>query len=306
MAYLNPEKAKTVINLAEYAAGLGYVRDKEKSTRSAWSMKHPLSGTRIVVSRRKNGHWIWFDPNDQGRSGTIIDFVMAEKGLSFKDACSELAAGDYQLRAIQDAPAPKAKSSIDVSVIQKRLNQFSPVLESAYLESRGIDSETYRSPIFEGRILQGFKAVVLFPHFRKGGEACGYEIKGPNGFTSFPGDGEKGLWVSRIPKGANTLLIAESGIEALSYYKVNRPSNTILVSCGGNWNVNTSELLVELASLNGITKVIGAFNHDAGGKNLLSRLKEKLSSVRIPVTPHFPPMDGGDWNDYVKQFDMSN
>jgi hypothetical protein len=229
MAYLNPEKAKTMINLAEYAAGLGYVRDKEKSTRSAWSMKHPISGTRIVVSRRENGHWIWFDPNDQGRSGTIIDFVMAEKGLSFGDACRELAEGDYQLRAIKDAPAPKAKSEVDVSVIQKRLEQFKAVWDSTYLESRGIGSETYRSPIFSGRILQGFKSAVLFPHFRKGGEACGYEIKGPNGFTSFPGDGEKGLWVSRIPKGANTLVITESGIEALSYYKLNQPSNTILV-----------------------------------------------------------------------------
>lgn len=306
MAYLNPEKAKTLINLAEYAAGLGYVRDKDKSTRSAWSMKHPLSGTRIVVSRRESGHWIWFDPNDRGRSGTIIDFVMAEKGLSFRDACRELAEGDYQLRAIKDAPGPIAKSEIDVSVIQKRLKRFKPVSDSAYLESRAIDPKTYRARIFEGRILQGFKSVVLFPHYRKGGEVCGYEIKGPDGFTSFPGDGEKGLWVSRIPKGANTLVIAESGIEALSYYKVNKPTNTILVSCGGNWNVNTAELLVELSSLNGITKVIGAFNHDEGGEKLLSRLQENLSSVRIPVSPHFPPMDGGDWNDYVQQFDMSN
>ena len=64
------------------------------------------------------------------------------------------------------------------------------------------------------------KGNAIFPHYDEEG-TCGYEIKN-KGFTGFSAGGDKGLWVSRCFAGDESLVIAESAIDALSFHALHK------------------------------------------------------------------------------------
>ncbi|MGE9296255.1 MAG: toprim domain-containing protein [Puniceicoccales bacterium] len=301
MPFLDPEAAKA-INLAEYAAGLGYERDRQRSTRSSWSMKHP-DGHRIVVSRAADGHWRWFSATGAEAGGSIIDFVMFVHNLSFREACALLAEGHYRTVPIRNVAPLQQRRPVDVVAIAARLARMGPVFDSSYLNARGIPVSVYTSPVFAGRVLQGYNDAVIFPHFR-GGRPTGYEIKGP-GLTSFPGDGDKALWVSRVPRICTSVAIAESGVEALSYAVAKPAAGRLYVSTGGAWSSLTNDDIRRLCHSVRATRVIAAFNNDVGGRHHTDRLEKILAPDGVAVVPDFPPQKGDDWNDFIRQFDMS-
>src|SRR5258705_11937536 len=100
-----------------------------------------------------------------------------------------------------------------------------------YLEKeRRIPADVFCNSRFVGRIRIDSYQNAIFPHWNQDG-LCGYEIKNRN-FTGFAPGGEKGLWGSRISPDDTTLVIAETAIDALSYFVLkDSPRATLHQNC---------------------------------------------------------------------------
>ena len=119
--------------------------------------------------------------------------------------------------------------------IIRALPAMKPFAKHRYLEEeRAILRELLANPRFVGKVLVDNRSNVVFPHADQNG-SCGYGIKN-RGFTGFAAGGEKGLWVSRVNGTDTALVIAESGIDALSYAALHPDACARYASFGGALN----------------------------------------------------------------------
>ena len=289
---------KREINLAEYAAGHGFRRDSAKSTRHTYSMEDDAGNHLVISVNPENGHWRFFNPVDPDReAGSIIDFIQSRDQVTLGEVRKILR--DFlrlPTQPVRDLskPQPAKKSRADVV---RYLEKFEAVERSSYAESRGIHTTTLTALPFRGRILKGYKGALIFPHWDEEG-LCGYEVKA-FGFTSFSSKGFKSLWVSRVPRDVQQIVVTESGIEALSYFQEQGPENTLFVSAGGNWSASVSERLKTTMARFPQAQVVGAFNNDPGGKRQSDRLKALADEAGSAYRADLPSVAGADWNDMV-------
>jgi hypothetical protein len=291
------ERFKTDINLAELAAAYGYKRDPKKSTRATLSLEDEAGNHLVVSVNPGNGHWRWFNPIDESQAGTVVDFLQTVEQISLGEVRKIL-------REWMQTPAPAIRT-IDKPKAQKKdrkevaafLERFDPVQQSSFAESRGISQGTLTALPFQGRILKGFKGALIFPHWDDKG-LCGYEVK-TFGFTSFSSKGYKSLWVSRVPSNLMQIVIAESGIEALSYYQIREPRHTLFASAGGNWSKDVADRLQTLMRRYPDAEIVGAFNHDSGGRRQSERLAALAAEAGNRYRDDLPPVEGADWNDMI-------
>lgn len=293
---------KRNIDLSAYAASIGYVKDKGKSSASSVSMKHS-NGDRIVISI-KNGYWVYFSAHDSPENnnhGTIIDFVqktdnanLGEVRVILRDYLKLPSTPIYS----QHFKKPLKEREIDIPGIKSFLKRFKPVDSSNYLEGRGITQETLTNPLFKERILQGFDDAVIFPHWNSQG-ICGYEIK-KEGFTSFAKKGIKSLWRSKIVDEVKTIIFTESIVEALSYYQLFIPEHVLFVTASGNWSETAESLIKALLSKHSKCCLVAAFNNDKGGEHHAGKLLELATVTGLTnYKKHFPEKKGHDWNDVL-------
>lgn len=82
------ETFKRNIDLSRYAASLGYTADRKRSWSGSKFMRY--GADKIIVSRNRNGHHIYWSTDDPNDSGTIIDFAQRRKSLSLGGIRKEL------------------------------------------------------------------------------------------------------------------------------------------------------------------------------------------------------------------------
>lgn len=293
---------KTEINLVEYAGSCGYAVVKHESSRSSVVMK-AADGDKIVIAKSGSGHWIYFSVHNGSDNGTIIDFVLNRKGRG------NLGKVKGELSAWVDGPVipDHRQSSLRLEVVpsskdrQRVLRAFSamnPVTSHGYLEGRGIPSEVLASPRFKGCVYLDVRRNAVFPHRDEEG-LSGYEIKNRS-FTGFASGGEKALWMSNILPGDSVLVVAESAIDALSYYTLKR-LNAVYTSTAGAWNPKTpAVLLAAIERLPADGKVVLAFDHDQQGLEYVERAKELIGPTGRQLVVDLPPVPGQDWNDALR------
>jgi len=301
------EDFKTHINLSEYAAGQGYVLDKRASSKNSALMRH-AGGDKIVIARGADQHWIYFSVHDSADNGSIIDFVQNRKGVKLGGARQELRPWLGSGRAIT-RPQPDLFAAALEPITKDRarvlleLARMKPLLSHPYLEEgRGIPAPLLGSPRFAGKIKTDYRNNVIFPHADQDGP-CGYEIKN-KGFTGFAPGGEKGLWFSAASKDDLRLVIAESGIDALSYACVFPDENARYASIGGAMNPGQPALITSaIQKMPHGAKVILAMDNDEAGRDLagqIEALAEQTGRVDLAILRHLPEGEGEDWNDVLR------
>ena len=303
------ERFKTQINLSEYAAACGYAIDRRRSSRSSVSMKHP-DGSRLLITKAGDGHWIFCSPSEPGFSGSIVDFVMRTKRLNIGQARVELRpwVGGTALPPRPPpelfAPAVELSERDPAAVLAVYQNAKPCPLHPYLMQQRSLPEATLCDSIFVGRIMaDGSKhGNVLLPHFDRSG-VCGFELKNA-GFTAFAKGGVKGLWCSRPREEDTRLVIAETGIDALSYAALHGTDGTRFVSVAGSLNPEQPELLAAaIKRLPEGGEVIAATDHDDAGDRLAEELMElhgREDAPRTAFTVHRPQTPGQDWNDIVR------
>lgn len=178
-----------------------------------------------------------------------------------------------------------------------------PLATHRYLEEeRAIPRELLAHPRFAGKVLIDARSNVIFPHADQDGP-CGYEIKN-RGFTGFAPGGEKGLSVSGAKRTDTALVIAESGIDTLSYAALHPDEHARYVSFGGALNPHQPALIEAAVDRlpSGATVRI-ATDNDAEGASfaaLIERLVAERGTGDLVVERAMP--DGAkDWNDALSR-----
>ncbi len=290
----NFSEFKTKINIAEFSTTFGYKIDRKKSTRTSIAMKS--CNDKIIVSR-KGGIWVYFSVVNDQDSGTIIDFVANRTGSSMADIGKRLA--DWSGITVHHRQLPIAQSPThDPSRVKTIFAKCKPITKSEYLESRGLTEQLLRSKRFAGRIYEDSYRNLAFPHFRNR-EICGLELKNANRGMLVRGS-QKTFWRSNASHSDDTLVIAESVIDALSYQQIHSMENAIFLATGGGVSNHQCKILCEMIdAAPSLMTVILATDNDDGGKRISNRISEAIqaSSFSGEVQTHTPSKPGQDWND---------
>ena len=295
------KQLKEEINLADYASSIGYTLDKKKSTKSSLVMAHEHND-KIIISKPRNV-WIYFSVYDDRDNGTVIDFVKNRSQKSFYEIGRDLhgwLSNPLNL-SIQNAPFLKKKSA-DPKRIRRLFRYCEPAINHAYLQSRSIPDALLRHPRFYGRIFQDQFRNAVFPHFKKG-EVCGLELRGEN-INLFVRGSEKTLWRSNRLNSDDTLLIAETPIDAFSYQAIHGLSKGFYTATCGGFSPNQGEIIQKLVSgVSWIKEIILITDNDEGGDKITARLEQLILQTNYEgsMIRHSPQKRGCDWNDVLNQ-----
>jgi hypothetical protein len=303
------ERFKTVINLTEFAASEGYRLDHRASSRNSAVMRHP-GGDKIVITCGADRHWVYFSVRDEADNGSIVDFIQHRRRCS-------IVAVRWALRPwiggsiVRPTPDRYVLDLVPVTRdregVIRALTAMRPLVTHRYLEEeRRISRPLLEHPRFAGRVLVDARSNVVFPHADRDGP-CGYEIKN-RAFTGFARGGVKGLWVSGVRRTDTALVIAESGIDALSYAVLHPDDHARYASFGGAMNPSQPAVIraaiermasgaaVRIATDNdsegmGFTRVIEGLVVEAGRGDL--------------VVERVAPVGAKDWNDVLRRLTES-
>lgn len=106
----------------------------------------------------------------------------------------------------------------------------------------------------------------------------------------YPQSSKSALWSSNIIGKPKAILISEQPIDALSYFQVNQPKDTLFVSTGGNFTDNQLIHFKALIKEHGIEQVITGFDNDINGLRyslkVLSAFKEKKGEIDLSFSTY--------------------
>jgi len=292
---------KQNINLIQYASQMGYKIDKRKSTRSSVAMQKE-SCDKIIISK-SNGVWVYFSVYDDQDNGTLLDFVKNRTDKSIYTIGRELEAwsGLGLSQSIQNVSNVKEKQ-FEPERIQRLFSYCRSAFNNTYLHSRGIVSDTLRSKRFVNRVFQDQFKNAVFPHFKKG-QVCGLELKGEH-TDLFVRGSEKTLWRSNHFKEDDTLLIAESPMDAISYQMIHQLKSGFYAATCGSLSMRQNRIIQNLLTKERwVNSVILATDNDKGGDKLTDRLERLIQNVKYSgeLKRHSPDKREYDWNDVLNQ-----
>jgi hypothetical protein len=115
---------------------------------------------------------------------------------------------------------------------------------------------------------------------------------------------QKGLWFSAARKEDTALVIAESGIDALSYGALFPDENARYASIGGAMNPGQPMLISSaIQKMPQGARVILAMDNDGAGRDLadqIEALAEQAGRADLTLLRHLPEGEGDDWNDVLR------
>ena len=298
------QRFKTRIDLREFAASRGYAQDRRESSKCCAVMRHPDGQKIVIVTHKKSGDWVYYNPHDDRDNGTVIDFLQNHGGGSLGEVRKTLRAWlggsrpvGFQLSTFGPPLLPVSR---DRAGVMQAWECARVCFTLPYLTGRGIGPEVLLLPRFAGCVRVDRRNNALFPHYDKDG-LCGFEMKNKD-FTGFAAGGNKGLWFSKAFPSDRQLVLTESAIDALSY-QVLHPDElwTRYMSTGGALNSQQPALLRgAMEKLPPGAVVLLAFDHDEGGEKLADEVKAIAPAGR-ELRRILPEVGTGkDWNEMLK------
>lgn len=293
----------------------------------------------MVISPDKN-MWNWFSRH---QGGDVISLVETMKEVNFNQAIDYLNDGSFkEYTAVERVQEP----------FLYYLEPYEQPFEAArsYLkDQRGLSDETIDFFLDKGVLAQAnakvkgsIEPVVVFKSFDFSGEIVGATLQGiEENWEKWPergyaknivrnSDGITGLHVDIGQP--NRLIFAESAIDLMSYYELNKDSlqDVRLVSMDGVKEAVVGRHLAQLQSdisgrplrwshdqlAEGLQTAIDnnfftdgkhadwitlAVDNDTGGRNFIDSLREKGAIINEDLPDLQPGQDKTDWNDALKQ-----
>lgn len=308
------DRIKREVNLIQLAASMGYVLDKEKSSKT-WAVMD-REGDKILIKNSPNqeGHWMYKSLSDEREKGTIVDFML-KRGFGYP-CMRGLISSHLDGRILEE----QKKLSVELKdekgqtyVAQSFLAKVVEHNQGNYLQSRGIQRDTYAP--FQGQGLKvGDQAVfALYEGLNAQGEGkiCStisyrFTLEGTDQLASkkyFQKGLPRGLAVLKEPHASvSKIVVTESPIDALSHKQIhNEPAGTMYLSTCGSL---TGKIKGELRNVFAATKehdlsIVLAFDNDKPGKQMQKEISS-MAHGQLAKTQVSVPMQGKDWNQLLQ------
>lgn len=315
---LNFTQVKKDINLVDLVLTLGYQYNRanngsaiEKSKFHTFDYKGKPSLDQVIIYKAPSGDYLYFNRADDRDKGSVIDFlkhrienpriegITAAPGKNIWASVIENAKRFLHLPAAERRTSPQLQERMepvqrDEKYVPEFLQKTMPLTNTVYLNSRGITDDTLNSVYFAGRILnqvhegigrggQPYKFVhTAFPQLYHSG-IVGLEIKA-NGFRGQAADSlnSAALWLSNTTTKTNTLVVAESAIDALSHYQLKQPTNSLYASTSGQLTDNKVTEIKRLIENQALKTVKLAMANNLKGHLFDTKL---IAGLARPATP---------------------
>ena len=305
---------KTRINLSEFLASKGYLLIKDKTTPNSICMG--TGDERLVITEAINGHWIYFriqrSESDIKEGGSIINYLMTRSGKNIGQIRQELRPW------LGFAKRPKVSPKSFVKSIKPMKGEEIDLLKQ-YHTLRPIDKECraveyYLSGIrkipidvilhrrFGDKIKTDSYNNAVFPHWYYS-KVVGWEMKNKN-FTGFPKNSTKSVWFSDRFDEDDTLILFESGIDALSFYALNTAylNKGSCISTAGSWGAETSEMIKVTLGKYPFKRIIAAFDNNEAGRLFDRKLVQIIAELKLTTTEfEILKSKSEDWNDDLQR-----
>lgn len=273
------EKINDEINFSGYLLGSGFKLLKK----SAGSMEFILDEDRIVLMTSRKPA-TYFNRNDSNDKGRFFKFIRQRSSNFYEAVKSGLSAinRDYEY---EELVPEKVKSP--TKSIEENYNVV-PLENASYLvKERAISTETLNSYAFRGRIFNAYHfrdsggriANVAFPKHDLNDNRVNYIIYNKPYKDKHSGEIRKFrlvlnkndayLFRSNYPtNGVKRIILAESGIDLLSFHELNGKESDFYISFGGNVYQEKISFLIQLItpiiSKNQV-ELVSAFDNDNSG-----------------------------------------
>ena len=306
------ERVKREVNLIQHATSMGYVLDKEKSSKT-WAVMEK-EGDKILIKNgpNQNGHWMYKSLVDDQEKGTIVDF-MQKRGFSYQSICG-LSSTHLDDRVVKDQKSLSVETGDILSQRHIAQEAFDRVFEHQkgnYLTCRGIDKATYER--YTG-VKVGDQAVfALYRNIDSNGKGtiCStisyqFDAKGTmsdDGYLNSTKYLQKGL-----PRGLSVLVhpnvpvkhivVSESPIDALSYKQFNKMlEGTMYISTCGSLSEGVKKELSNLFTNAREHRqyVTFAFDNDKAGRKIEKEVRELADASKVNCKSCIPSKEK-DWN----------
>jgi hypothetical protein len=290
-------------DLRLYAASLGFVIDRRKSSRGSTVMRR--GSEKIIVTRKPDGVFMWWCPHD-GKGGTVIDLAQRETGLNLGGLRRVLR--DFTNTAFPAVVFTQLGSAAkDLAAVQRRCAKMPVADRHAYLEKRGIPEATLTSERFAGTVKVDGHGAAIFPHRDAAGKLTGYEIKneapGGGSFTGFAPGGRKGVWLSNTHPDDLRLVICESAIDALSHAMLFDVPRARYGSIAGKPTAaQHAAVQAAILAMPANSEIVAATDADDSGRKLAELIRTIVNECgRDDLTFRRDEPEEKDWNDVLKK-----
>jgi hypothetical protein len=293
-------------NLAQFAQEFYGFVSTNKSTKNNPVLEN--GSDKIVIKRQSDGNYTFWSPTEDNCKGSVIDFVMWREKVDLKEAATiALKKITGHIQDVQTGKKAAAQDIINTNFDREKVKDFKPAQWNKYLESRSIDNLEHGR--FRGTVMfdpQWHNAI--FPHKNEQGQIVGYAIKNDK-FNGFSPGGQKTIWRSNQFDQDHTLVITESGVDALSYGKLMQLRNpeklyhTRFISVEGGFRPEIQDVIKkEIESMPPDATIIGAFDNDKQGRKYVETIKQICQLSNRKFESDLPRIKNYDWNDVLKKF----
>jgi hypothetical protein len=287
------------INLLEFVNYCGYRQDVTKGRKWAVLVNKDIDD-RIIIGQAANAsHQYYWNPLNDNDKGTLIQFVRNRLGILFKNNHLKKQAENINevLYGYLKIPAPEKKMfepyrKLRDVVFNSSLLQV--LNDTNYLvKKRGIALKTLKDEVFAGTIMQWVQnrfINIAFPYTDSNENIVGAELCNESFKAHAAGSNKSvGIWHSNILSSTKNLVVAESGIDALSYHQLKGGVENVYVSVGGHLTSGQLNTIAALASKINASKIIGAFDNDAAGRkyNQLCSERFEIFVADAPIRKDF-------------------
>lgn len=295
----------TKIPLNEILTQNGYIYDRNKDSQSWRVLKHQ-NGDKVIVSKNKNGDYLYFNPQDDMDRGNIYNFCK-NRGMQVKDLLDESKIAE--IKEIKVHSIPIENNQFLANKIIKEFKHMSKIGEndkSFLCDKRKISSELLGK--FSNLKQDGKYGNAIVPTYTlqkiSGGRA---EFLKQTGYVSYLAQpitkdkdgkaydkplkqlcsGIKGLEVLKADSAGQTrpaeferVVICESMIDTLSLCEMKGYdlAKTLLCSTNGQISQSQKTAMQELQRLTPNAEFVLGFDNDSKGVEFTSTTEQVLGS----------------------------
>ena len=312
MPRLSQEQADEILSmpLNEILEQNGYFYKREKNSRNYLTMSNE-NGDTIVISRQNDGHYLYFNPNEDTDRGNIFSFCK-NRGISYKNLIDNPNKVDLSLvqhKLERNTYKNENQKYVDAFKELKELNvERNYLIEKRYIDKAllqnlsNIREDKYKNICIGTFSMQDLKLINATQ--TKLPIQCGYicYLKAPmkkdkDGRVLMKPIkqicyGSKGLEVIRHKesniKDIKNIILAESSIDALSAFELKdfKADDTILCATNGQLTQKHKEVLQCFEERLKNATLYLAFDNDKQGQYFSEQMKECLKTMPIQtLTP---------------------
>jgi hypothetical protein len=275
------ERFKTEINLIDYLQDLGYELDKSKSSRKSAVLKS--GGEVLVVSRNSNGHYVYFNAQDNKDGGTIIDFIQRRTGKNLGQVRKDLRA---YLSGYSPSEHLTPTNQFDVREMYQKAEYFTRAWENLdelddiwelFDNIRGINRKTIKNNEFIKKDKDG---NLYFAVQTENGITGLYQTDNRMQQKFFAKGSIKGIWANKkLSKDIKRIIVTETPTDSLSIQELNRigaveydENETLHIATLGRMGEDAKKTLEKVFRMLPNAKIVIATDNDIAGEEIASEV----------------------------------